>query len=343
MGKAHKESFGESFEEALTRYMQPGIGKSSKGIAHKVPIDRDAVRFTKAGSGKSTRIPPYYRQKEPKNNSGLPQELWDRYKEKDSSEWLMTGERWFYHLGMNLGPKGSSCGPQTVWDDKAAKAVPLLEHPYIRGKVGLVHPNNEVPLNTLMKNGVPFKEEPDYKAWVGLLLDKIKKHNEDLQRAKKLQGIDPMDFAMGSFMGPRISYDNSLREIQLPSSIKEWQDKELESTEEGRKKIGKGALSKLTHQERRVLNLNRPFKEIDNGFLLHEVQVKENEAIYKARELELAAMYKQLQGLRKQNHGATRTDKYLKFQKVYDKMHNEFHAFKEAHLASCKFDQHFYE
>lgn len=185
--------------------------------------------------------------------------------------------------------------------------------------------------------------EPDYKAWVGLLLEKIKNHNEDLQRAKKLQGINPMDFAMGSFMGPRISYDNSPREIQLPSSIKEWQEKELESTEEGRKKIGKGALSKLTHQERRVLNLNRPFKVIDKGFLLHEVQVKENEATYKERGLELAAMYKQLQGLRKQKHGATQTDKYLKLQKIYDKMHHEFHAFKEAHLASCKFDHPFYE
>ncbi len=214
---------------------------------------------------------------------------------------------------------------------------------FIQAGIGKSCTIGKEPVNILMKNGEPFTEEkPDYKAWVGLLLDKIKNHNEDLQRAKNLQGINPMDFKMGPFMGPRIFYDTSPQEIQLPTTIKEWQEKELESTEEGRHKIGKSALRKLNRQERRVLNLNIPFKEIDAGYLSNEKKKKEDQAFLRVKKEELEQAHQKIRDAYRKNIKVQHTIKYKKMINQHDTLHAEYTKLKETFEEQNRYDNEYF-
>jgi hypothetical protein len=288
-------------------------------------------------------------------NTGLSKEFLLYYKDQFEKELLMTGELWYHHLGSNLTKNGSHCGPQRVWDVEANKGVPLMEHPYIIWKVkenfgymDQMTPKTPKVLEQ-MDPITPKVLEPEYKSLALLLLGKIKDYNEEVQRDRR-SPLDINHLITNPFMRGGLSMGYPPCEIDIPHAVKEWQDRELESTEEGRKDIGKKALAKLSHQERKVLNLNRPFKEIDAEYLSHERLVKENDATLKQKKEELEKIDKQLRGMRYKKPKTGHTNKHNKLALEYEKMHKEYHAFKEALIVASKYlivaskyDKNFYE
>lgn len=272
-------------------------------------------------------ITKVHTKKATSKNTGLSKEFLLYYKDQFEKEFLMTGELWYYHLGPNLMRNGSTCGPQRVWDVKANKGVPLMEHPHIKEKV-----KENFGYMDQMEPKTPKVLEPDYKAWAHLLLGRINDYNGGVKR-----------LTANPFMNGGLSMSYPPREIEIPHTIKEWQDRELESTEEGRKDIGRTALAKLSLQERKVLNLNRPFKEIDAEYLSHERLMKENDATLKLKKEELEKINKQLRDMRYQKPKTGHTNKHVKLAKEYEKMHKEFHAFKEALIVASKYDKNFYD
>lgn len=180
----------------------------------------------------------------------------------------------------------------------------------------------------------PKVPEPDYKAWNLLLLRKIKEHNEDIKFYKDKKGISS---GFSPFMGPIIHFDNSPREITLPDEIKNWQEKEQESTEEGRLKIGECALRKLSAQERKILNLNRPFKVIDGEYFLNKVRVEKTEVVMKEKKDELKEMDKLLYENRHDRSKATQ-----ELIKTRGEKREDLHKMKEDYERNNKYSNTYF-